>query len=142
MAIRQLSIFLENKKGRLESIAKLLADGNIDIRGISVADTAEFGLLRLIVNDIDKAQKILEANSVALHINDVTAVEIDRKPGGLARVLGVLNDTAINVEYMYALAQPNSINPVLILRFSEPKTAREMLRNAGFKLLDERDFEA
>lgn len=140
MAVRQLSIFLENRKGRLAAIAKILGNAGINIRALSVADTSEFGILRLIVENVEEAEKALRASDVVLHINDVTAVEIDNQPGGLASVLDLLNDSSINVEYMYALAEPKSEKPVLILRFSEPKVARELLRKGGARLLDEADL--
>ena len=138
MAIRQLSIFLENRKGRLASITSILADANIDIAGISIADTAEFGIIRLIVNDIENAEKILREKNVLHRVNDVTAVEVDGKPGGLAKVLSLIDSTSINVEYMYTLAKESNGNPVLILRFSEPGIARETLRKGGVTLLDEK----
>jgi hypothetical protein len=140
MPVRQLSIFLENRKGRLETVAKILADKQINIRGLSVADTAEFGILRLIVEKVDAAEAALREAGVVLHINEVTAVEVDHQPGGLAKVLALLNGADINVEYMYALAQPESANPVMILRFDDPKTAREALKNGGCKLLNEADM--
>ena len=138
MAIRQLSIFLENRKGRLASITSILAGAKIDIAGISIADTAEFGIIRLIVNDVEKAEAILKESNVLYRINDVTAVEVDGKPGGLAKVLSLIDSTSINVEYMYTLAKESNGNPVLILRFSEPGVARETLRNGGVNLLDEK----
>ena len=140
MAIRQLSIFLENRSGRLQAITAILAEANIDIRGLSVADTSDFGILRIIVDDTAKAEAVLKANNVVVHSNDVTAIEVDHKPGGLAKVLRLLNDTPVNVEYMYTLAVPCGVNPVLILRFSEPKETREKLRQGGVKLLDESDL--
>ena len=140
MAIRQLSIFLENRSGRLQAITAILADANIDIRGLSVADTSDFGILRLIVDDTAKAEAVLKANNVVFHTNDVTAIEVDHKPGGLAKVLQLLQNTSVNVEYMYTLAVPCGVNPVLILRFSEPKEVREKLRQGGVKLLDESDL--
>lgn len=140
MAVRQLSIFLENRKGRLEAIARILGEAGINIRGLSVADTSEFGILRLIVEDVEHAAQILREKDVVLHINDVTAVEVSKEPGGLAKVLELLNKTDINVEYMYALAEPKSANPILILRFSEPGIAREVLRNGGARLLGESDL--
>ena len=140
MAVRQLSIFLENRKGRLATMTRILADAGIDICALSVADTSEFGILRLLVNDVEGAEDILKKNNVSVHINDVTAVEVDRQPGGLCKVLSLLNDTNINVEYMYTVAQCAIANPVLVLRFSEPGVARDILRKNGVALLDEKDL--
>ncbi|MBR4220187.1 MAG: ACT domain-containing protein [Victivallales bacterium] len=140
MAIRQLSIFLENRSGRLQAITGILAEASIDIRGLSVADTSDFGILRIIVDDTAKAEAVLKANNVVFHTNDVTAIEVDHKPGGLAKVLRLLQDTSVNVEYMYTLAVPCGVNPVLILRFNEPQEVRAKLRQNGVKLLDESDL--
>ena len=140
MPIKQLSIFLENRSGRLEAIAKILEEKNIDICGLSLADTADFGILRMIVNDTDAAEAALREKGVVLHLNDVTAVAVEQKPGALAKVLAALNDTSINVEYMYNLSEPCNGNPVLILRFSEPKVARERLRQFGCTLLNGTDL--
>ena len=140
MAIRQLSIFLENRSGRLQAITAILAEASIDIRGLSVADTSDFGILRIIVDDTAKAEAVLKANNVVFHTNDVTAIEVDHKPGGLAKVLRLLQDTSVNVEYMYTLAVPCGVNPVLILRFNEPQEVRAKLRLNGVKLLDESDL--
>ena len=140
MAIRQLSIFLENRSGRLQAITAILAEASIDIRGLSVADTSDFGILRIIVDDTAKAEAVLKANNVVFHTNDVTAIEVDHKPGGLAKVLRLLQDTSVNVEYMYTLAVPCGVNPVLILRFNEPQEVRAKLRQNGVKLLDESDL--
>ena len=140
MAIRQLSIFLENRSGRLQAITAILAEASIDIRGLSVADTSDFGILRIIVDDTAKAEAVLKANNVVFHTNDVTAIEVDHKPGGLAKVLRLPQDPSVNVEYMYTLAVPCGVNPVLILRFNEPQEVRAKLRLNGVKLLDESDL--
>ncbi len=141
MAIKQLSIFLENRNGRLEAITKILDEKSVDILGLSLADTADFGILRLVVNNVTESEQALRAKGVVLHSNDVTAVEVSAEPGSLAKVLEALNDTQINVEYMYNLALPkNGKNPILILRFSEPLVAREHLRQAGCKLLNAEDL--
>ena len=90
--------------------------------------------------DTAKAEAVLKANNVVFHTNDVTAIEVDHKPGGLAKVLRLLQDTSVNVEYMYTLAVPCGVNPVLILRFNEPQEVRAKLRQNGVKLLDESDL--
>ncbi|MBQ7178815.1 MAG: ACT domain-containing protein [Victivallales bacterium] len=140
MAVRQLSIFLENRKGRLAAVTQILAEAGIDICALSVADTSEFGILRLLVNDVEGAEAVLKKNNVSVHINDVTAVEVDKQPGGLCKVLSLLTDTNVNVEYMYTVAQHCVGNPVLVLRFSEPGIARNILRTNGVHLLDESEL--
>ena len=138
MAIKQLSVFLENRKGRLQAIVQLLGNAGINISAISVADTAEFGIIRLIVDKVALAEKTLKENGVVFHINDVIAIQIGTTPGSLAQVLAKLNDTNINVEYMYTLAEPHSDKAVLILRFSDPAAAQEKLQ--GVPLLTEKDL--
>ncbi len=140
MSIRQLSIFLENRKGRLAAMTRILANAGIDICAMSIADTSEFGIVRIIVNDVEGAEKVLKDNNVSVHVNDVTAVEVDGRPGGLCRVLSLLDNTSINVEYMYTMAQHCTANPVLVLRFSEAVVAREILRTNGIHLLDENEL--
>ena len=140
MAIRQLSVFLENRKGRLQAIAQMLGDANVNISAISVADTAEFGILRLIVDDVALAEKTLKDNSVVFHTNDVTAIKIGTTPGSLAKVLALLNETSINVEYMYTVAEPHGACPVMVLRFSDAEVAREALAKGGVAILSEEDL--
>lgn len=140
MAIRQLSVFLENRKGRLQAIAQMLGDANVNISAISVADTAEFGILRLIVDNVALAEKTLKENSVVFHTNDVTAIKINTAPGSLAKVLALLNDTSINVEYMYTVAEPHGESPVMVLRFSDAAVARDVLRKGGVAILSEEDL--
>ncbi|MDD3953023.1 MAG: ACT domain-containing protein, partial [Lentisphaeria bacterium] len=100
MKVRQLSIFLENKVGRLAGVAKILGEAGVNIRALSVADTNDFGILRLIVDDIEKAEQKLRESNVVCRINNVTVVAVDNRPGGLAKVLSVLNASGVNVEYM------------------------------------------
>ena len=140
MAIRQLSVFLENRKGRLHAIAQMLGNAGVNISAISVADTAEFGILRLLVNNVSLAEKTLKENSVVFHTNDVTAIEIGTAPGSLAKVLALLNDTSINVEYMYTVAESHREESVMVLRFSDPGVARDVLRKGGVTILDEKDL--
>ena len=138
MAIRQLSVFLENRKGRLQAIAQLLGNAGVNISAISVADTAEFGILRLIVDQVALAEKTLKENGVVFHTNDVIAIQIGSAPGSLGKALAHLNDTSVNVEYMYTIAEPHRDEAVLILRFSDPDAAMAKLQ--GVTLLTEQDL--
>ncbi len=140
MKVRQLSIFLENKVGRLAGVAKLLGEANINIRALSVADTNDFGILRLIVDDIDSAERKLRENNVVCRINNVTVVAVDNRPGGLARVLSVLNAAGVNVEYMYAVAEPNNQRPLMVFRFSEGERAVAALKAASLDILSEKQL--
>ena len=102
MKIRQISVFLENKVGRVGEITRILGDNNINIRALSLADTSDFGILRMIVDDIEKALKALRGRGIIVKETAVVAVEVPDKPGGLTAVLDILTDNGINVEYMYA----------------------------------------
>ena len=135
MKVDQLAVFLENKSGRLAAITKVLSDSGVNIRALSVADTADFGILRLIVDDTDRGTQALRAEGFTVGKADVIAVEVTDKPGGLARVLAVLHEAAINVEYMYAFVEKSGENAVLIFRFDDPDIAITVLQNAGIKIL-------
>jgi hypothetical protein len=135
MKVEQLAVFLENKSGRLAAIAKTLSDNSINIRALSVADTADFGILRLIVDDTDKATRVLKEKGFTVGMADVIAVEVADRPGGLARVLAVLHEAGLNVEYMYAFVQKSLENAVLIFRFDDPDMAITILQNAGIRIL-------
>jgi hypothetical protein len=116
MKLKQISVFLENKKGRLKKAINVLSQADINIRALSIADTAEFGILRLIVPQPEQAQKVLEENNFVVKVNEVIAVEIPDKPGGLDGILGVLTDSDTNVEYIYAFVEKNSDNAVVVIR--------------------------
>ena len=136
MAIRQLSIFLENRVGRLAEITRILGQAGVDILAISVADTTDFGILRLLVDDVDKAVESLKSQGVVCSVNTVTVVSVDGVPGGLAKVLGTLDEAGINVEYMYTVSQKKSTDPLMVFRFAGEETALAALRKAGLKVLD------
>jgi hypothetical protein len=136
MTVDQISIFLENKSGRLAEVTDILARNGINIRALSLADTADFGIFRLIVSDPQKTQAVLKENGFTVAKNEVVAVVLPDRPGGLAGVLKTLQGKGINVEYMYAFVQKSEGNAVLIFRFDEIERAIETLRNAGVKVLD------
>ena len=135
MKVDQIAVFLENKSGRLAAITKALSDNNINIRALSVADTADFGILRLIVDDTEKATRILKDEGFTVGKGVVVAVEVADRPGGLARVLAVLTEAGINIEYMYAFVEKSGENAVLIFRFDDPDTAITVLQGAGIRIL-------
>lgn len=135
MRVEQIAVFLENKSGRLAEITAILADNDINIRALSVADTADFGILRLIVNDVEKAKNILQDGGFTVGKTDVLAVEVVDKTGGLATVLKSLHSAGINVEYMYAFVNKSGENAVLIFRFEKMNEAIEVLLKDGFTLL-------
>lgn len=135
MKVEQISIFVENKSGRLAEVTDLLAKNGINIRALSLADTADFGIFRLIVSDPEKAMTVLKENRFTISKNEVVPVVVPDRPGGLAGILNVLQGNAINVEYMYAFVQKSEGNAVLIFRFDETERAIEALNKAGVKIL-------
>ncbi len=135
MIVEQISIFLENKSGRLAEVTELLAAKGINIRALSLADTADFGIFRLIVNEPVRALAALKESGFTVAKNEVVAVVLPDRPGGLAGVLSTLKGRDINVEYMYAFVQRSEGNAVLIFRFDETARAVEALRGAGIRML-------
>ncbi|MDH5202686.1 MAG: ACT domain-containing protein, partial [Nitrospirota bacterium] len=132
----QISIFLENKSGRLAEVTGVLAKAGINIRALSLADTADFGILRLIVNDTEKARQVLKDNGFTVEKTKVVAIEVPDKPGGLATILDTIKDEGINVEYMYAFVQKSGQNAIVVFRFDEFEKAIEILRKAGVRTLE------
>ena len=135
MRIPQLSVFIENKVGRLAEIANTLGEIGASIRAMSLADTSEFGILRLIVDDPENARKVLREYGYAVRLAEVIAVEIPDKPGQLGRLLDILKDDGLNIEYMYAFVQKHSDSAVMILRVEDLDNAVETLTGAGYVLL-------
>jgi len=128
-------VFIENKSGRLYEICNLLGQNNLNIRALSLADTSDFGILRLIINDPDKAYTLLKQNGFTVGKTEVVAVEVPDVPGGLASVLKVLSDNDVNVEYMYAFVEKSSDFAVMIFRFDEVEKALSALEKAGIKTI-------
>lgn len=135
MLVEQIAVFLENKSGRLAEITTILADNGINIRALSVADTADFGILRLIVDDVETAKKVMKENGFTVGKTEVIAVEVEDKTGGLAKVLQCIKKAEINVEYMYAFANKAGENAVLIFRFDRMEDAITTLKADGFTIL-------
>ena len=135
MRVEQIAVFLENKSGRLAEITRILAENDINIRALSVADTADFGILRLIVDKVDKAKEALRAGGFTVGKTNVVAVEVPDRSGGLASVLQVVTVAGLNVEYMYAFVNKSGSNAVLIFRFDAMDKAIEVLQQNGFALL-------
>ena len=139
MRVRQLSVFLENRSGRLAEVTAILGEASINIRALSLADTSDFGILRVIVNDPDKAVEILEENGFTVAKTDVLALEVEDKPGGLARVMKILSDRGVDVEYMYAFMEKLTDNALLIFRIEDIEGAINVCRDHGIKILSEKE---
>lgn len=135
MKIRQISIFIENKVGRIKEITEILGKNNINIRALSLADTSDFGILRMIVDHKEKALKVLREKGFIVKDTDVVAVEVPDRPGGLAKVLEVLTQAGINVEYMYAFFEKPEDKALLIFRFEDPDNAISLLTGKGVKIV-------
>lgn len=135
MLVEQIAVFLENKSGRLAEITAILAANSINIRALSVADTADFGILRLIVDKVEMAKAVLRENGFTVGKTQVLAVEVEDKTGGLAKVLKCITDAGINVEYMYAFVNKTGENAVLIFRFEKMEEALATLQKDGFTIL-------
>ncbi|MEH0019246.1 MAG: ACT domain-containing protein [Desulfobacter sp.] len=136
MMTEQISIFIENKEGRLAEVTAILRDAQVNIRALSLADTTDFGVLRLIVNDNDKATAALKREGFTVGKTQVLAVEVSDEPGGLNRVLDPLCDQDVNVEYMYAFANPHCQNAIMIFRFDDIDKAKEILGQKDIKVID------
>ena len=141
MKLIQVSVFLENSKGRLYEVCKLLGNNGINIRAINIADSKDFGILRMVVNDPEKAMNVLRLAKITATKTDVIAVEVDDAPGGLAKILKVLNDNDINVEYMYGFVEKASDKALMVLRIEDIDKAISELKNKGINLLSKAQIE-
>jgi len=135
MKLEQISVFMENKPGRLEHVTRVLADADINIRALSLADTSDFGILRLILNDIDTAEKALQNEGFTVRRTHVVAVEIPDRPGGMHSISKALGSKNINVEYAYAFVERSGENAIIIFRFDDIDAGIEVLLENGFTVL-------
>lgn len=135
MIAEQISIFLENKAGRLAEVTRTLSEAGINIRALSLADTSDFGILRIIVGDHERAKNVLKEKGFTLGRTAVVAVEVEDKPGGLHNILEVLSKHDINVEYMYAFVQRDTSNATLIFRFDKVDKAIEVLTANNIRIV-------
>lgn len=135
MKVEQISVFLENRAGRLAEVTKTLAENKINIRALSLADTSDFGILRLIVTDTEKAKEALKNKNFTVGRTSVVAAEVDDHPGGLNAILEMLNAGGVNVEYMYAFVTQSGHNAILIFRFDRTDQAIEVLQKNNVRIL-------
>ena len=140
MFIKQLSVFVENSQGRLQQIIDVLGENHINIRALSLADTAEFGILRLIVDEDEKASALLKEKGVISKITEVIAVSIDDCAGGLAAVTRAITDAGIGIEYTYAFLGRSEGKALLVIQTSDEKRAESILREKGVTLVSEEDL--
>lgn len=142
MAIKQLTVFVENRRGCLAEITDLLAKNGIDMRALSIADTKDFGILRLIVSDTQKALHVLRENCVLVQTTDVIGVKLSDRTGELSSALAVLDRAGINVEYLYAFLTRIVQNAYVVLRVEDNGAAADVLTKAGFAMVGEDDIRA
>jgi hypothetical protein len=135
MLVRQISVFLENKSGRLAEVTRILGEKDINISALSIADTTDFGILRLIVNKPEEAESLLRENGFTVSCTNVIAIAVSDKPGGLAKVLTVLENNSVSIEYMYAFVGKTEDEALVILRVEDPDKAIVILNENGIRVL-------
>lgn len=139
MLIKQISVFVENKSGRLSQITKLFGEKGVNILALSIADTTDFGILRLIVSNPDTAEQTVKEHGLTAKVTEVIGVAVPHVPGGLASTLAVLNDRGISIEYMYAFVTKSEGDAMVILKVDDNFTAMKILTENGIKLLTPED---
>jgi len=137
--VKQISIFLENKSGRLAHVTKVLGENGIDISALSIADTTDFGILRLIVNNPEKAEEVLKKEGFSVGLTDVIAISVEDKPGGLYKALAILAEHSIGIEYIYAFVGKRENEALVILRPDKPCEAIKVLTEKNIKVLEQED---
>lgn len=142
MAIKQLTVFVQNKKGTVATVTDILSKNNINLRALSIAETEEFGILRLIVNDEGTAERVLADEGYLIKVIDVVGVKIADEPGRLTEALAVLDKANINVEYLYAFMARTEKEAYVVLRVEEDELAEAALTRAGFSMISEADVAA
>jgi len=140
MVIKQLSVFVENKLGRMAEITGIIGDANVDIRALSIADTSDFGILRLIVDKPEEALLALKENGITVSLTDVIAVGIEDKPGAFAKVVKIMSDAKISIEYMYAFISRSDDQAFVIMRVEDPVKGVAALKSHGVQLLCREDI--
>lgn len=139
MKITQISVFLENRKGRLADVCTLFGDNKINIKALTIAETETFGVMRLVVDKPAEAMELLKANGFTANLTNVVGVEVDDVPGGLARILKILAKNEINVEYMYGFIEKQTDKALMVFRFDQPEAAANILTEKGVSIVS-RDF--
>lgn len=134
--VKQISIFLENKCGRLVRVTQVLGKHKINIRALTIADTSDFGILRIIVDDPDKAHKVLKEEGFIVTETEVVAVEVPDHPGGLATVLGYFEDAGINIEYLYSFVEKPAQDALILMRLEDINKGMEILKEKQVKIIE------
>jgi hypothetical protein len=140
MKINQISVFLENTKGRLFEVCSILGRHKINMRALTIAESQDFGVLRIVVDKPEEAVKILRENGFVTNLTDIVAVEVDDQPGGLAYILQVLSEQGINVEYMYGFLEKASDKALLVFRFDDPDKAISVLVKHNIRVIKKEEI--
>ena len=140
MAIKQLTVFVQNRKGTVVSVTDILSKSNVNLRALSIAETQDFGILRLIVSDEATAERVLAENGYLIKVIDVLGVKIGDAPGKLTEALAVLDKADINVEYLYAFMARTEKHAYVVLRVEDNAAAEKVLTEAGFKMISDADI--
>jgi len=141
MRIKQISVFLENRQGRLYDVCSLLGSHNINIRALTIAETESFGVLRIVVDQSDAAIKLLRDNRFVANFTEVIAIEVPDQPGGLASILKVLAENEVNIEYMYGFVEKFSDKALLVMRFEDTDFAQQILAKHNVRIVAEKDIQ-
>ena len=134
VTIKQISIFMENKPGRMAKVAKTLSEANVNMRALTIAEAGDFGIIRMVVDDTDKGYKVLRDEGFTVSETDVLAVEIQDTPGGLYKIAKTLGENNINMDYAYAFVTAKAERAMLILRVDDTKRAAQVLQEAGVRI--------
>ena len=141
MKIMQISVFLENRQGRLYDVCSLLGDNNVNIRALTIAETESFGVLRIVVDKSELAIRLLRDNHFVANFTDVIAIEVPDKPGGLASILKILAENDVNIEYMYGFVEKFSDKALLVMRFEDTDFAQQILAKHNVRVVAKKDIE-
>ena len=131
MTIKQISVFLENVSGRLAEVTKILSDGGVNLRAITIADTADFGILRIVCDNPHKALEVLEKNDFTARETEVLAVEVDDKPGGLSQVMDIFYKNGVNIEYLYTSLEKNRDRAAVIFKVEDVELGQRIIKENG-----------
>ena len=141
MYIKQISVFMENRPGRLAEITGILADSNIDMRAINIADTTDFGILRMIVSEPERAEKVMRENNMTASVTDVIAISIDDKIGSFSNVMALFKDSDISVEYIYSFIGEKAAKAGIVIKTNNSEQTLELLKNGGINILTPEDLD-
>lgn len=131
MTLKQISVFLENVSGRLAEVTKILSDNGVNLRALTIADTADFGILRIVSDKPEETLSLLEAHGFTARVTEVLAVEVEDKPGALARVMEIFHENKVNIEYLYASLEKNRDNAVIVLKVEDLAHGQKIIEQHG-----------